>query len=272
MAIQQDCTVLGLQIGQPDFEEGVYSQREYLNPFSVLNFDSCQICFWPAMVQSHSVERPDDAREAAPRNYVLPTSKRRGDKQRQAILQAVRELLAEVPFAELSVTTITDRAGVTRSGFYFYFESKFSVLTQIMAEAAADLTELTQYFASRQPGESPEEFTKRMVGAVALVYAHNHPVMTACNSARHSDRELWDILEQLFDGVVSQLVGLVEAEVSAGTAHPISEDLPVLIRSLTAYTALMLTGDPLFVGRDDELARRVRVLEQMWLNALWPSR
>ena len=32
----------------------------------------------------------------------------------------------------------------------------------------------------------------------------------------------------------------------------------------------MLTGDPLLVGgRDGDVERRVRVLEQLWLNALW---
>ena len=35
--------------------------------------------------------------------------RRRGDKQRHAIVQAVRELLEEKPFAELSVSTISDR-------------------------------------------------------------------------------------------------------------------------------------------------------------------
>ena len=54
--------------------------------------------------------------------------RRRGYRQRQAILAAVRELLEEKPFAELSVRTISNRAGVARSGFYFYFDSKYSVL------------------------------------------------------------------------------------------------------------------------------------------------
>ena len=68
---------------------------------------------------------------AAERDRAASTPKSRGDKQRQAILQAVRELLEETPFAELSVCTISDRAGVARSGFYFYFDSKYSVLAQI---------------------------------------------------------------------------------------------------------------------------------------------
>jgi AcrR family transcriptional regulator len=209
------------------------------------------------------------SRHAADEEQGGSALRRRGDKHRQAILQAVRELLQERPFAELSVSTISLRAGVARSGFYFYFDSKYSVLAQILAEAAEELEELTQYFAPRQPGESPEEFAKRMVGSAAIVYAHNDPVMMACNAARHSDIEIRDILDQQFEVVLREIVGVVDAEMRAGTARPISDDLPTLIRTLAATTSLMLTGDPLLVGRDSDVERRVRVLEQLWLNALW---
>ena len=64
-----------------------------------------------------------------------------------AIVAAVRELLEETPFADLSVSTISDRAGVARSGFYFYFDSKYAVLAQILGEATEELEELTHYFA-----------------------------------------------------------------------------------------------------------------------------
>jgi len=198
-----------------------------------------------------------------------PAVRRRGDKQRLAITQAVRELLQERPFAELSVSTISHRAGVARSGFYFYFDSKYSVLAQIVAEATEELEELTQYFAPRQPGESPEQFAQRMVGSAAAVYAHNDPVMTACNAARYTDIEIRDILEQQFEVVLRQIVGIVEAEMNAGTAHPISDDIPTLVRTLAGTTALMLTGDPVLTARDDDVDRKVRVLERLWLHALW---
>jgi len=58
----------------------------------------------------------------------------RGDRQRAAIVAAVRELLEERSFADLSVSTISERAGVARSGFYFYFDSKYAVLAVILAE------------------------------------------------------------------------------------------------------------------------------------------
>jgi len=198
-----------------------------------------------------------------------PVTRRRGDRHRQAIMQAVRDLLEDKPFAELSVSTISNRAGVARSGFYFYFDSKYSVLAQILAEAAEELEELTQYFAPRQPDESPEQFAKRMVGSAAVVYANNDPVVTACNAARHTDIEIRDILDQQFEVVLRQIVGIVDAEMKAGTAHPISDDIPTLVRTLAGTTALTLTGDPLLVSRDSDLDRRVRVLEQLWHFALW---
>ena len=184
-------------------------------------------------------------------------------------MRAVRELLQERPFSELSVSTISLRAGVARSGFYFYFDSKYSVLAAILAEAAEDLEELTHYFAPRQPGESPQQFSNRMVGSAAAVYADTDPIVKACNEARHTDIEVREILERQLQIVLGQIVNVVDAEVKAGTAHPISDDLPTLIRMLTGTSALMLTNDPLLVARDSDFDGRVRVLEQLWLSALW---
>ncbi len=92
--------------------------------------------------------------------------RRRGDRQRHAIVQAVRELLEEKPFAELSVSTISDRAGVARSGFYFYFDSKYAVLAHIIGEADQELEELTHYFAPRGAGGDPDSL-RQADGAAA---------------------------------------------------------------------------------------------------------
>ncbi|MEB3051485.1 TetR/AcrR family transcriptional regulator [Mycolicibacter sp. MYC123] len=194
---------------------------------------------------------------------------RRGDKQRQAIVQAVRDLLEEKPFAELSVSTISDRAGVARSGFYFYFDSKFAVLAQIMAEANRELEELTHYFAPRGADESPAAFAERMVGSAAAVYAHNDPVMSACNAARNSDAEIRELLDAQIDAVINQIVGVVNDEIAAGTAHPISDDITTLVRTLAATTAFMLAGETAYVRPDGDVSRGVRVLEALWRNALW---
>jgi AcrR family transcriptional regulator len=197
------------------------------------------------------------------------TPEKRGDKQRRAILWAVRELLEEKPFADLSVSTISERAGVARSGFYFYFESKYSALAQILAQATHEFEELTLHFAARGSDESPAAFAKRMVGNAAVVYAHNDPVMSACHVARNTDARIREILDSHIDGVIDQIIGIVRDERNAGTAHPISADIPALVRTLTATTTQMLAGDSSFLGADGDVQRGIRVLEQLWLNALW---
>jgi len=194
---------------------------------------------------------------------------RRGDRQRHAIVQAVRELLEEKPFAELSVSTISDRAGVARSGFYFYFDSKYSVLAQILGEAAQELEELTQHFAPRGADETPAQFATRMVGSAAAVYAHNDPVMSACNIARNTDAEIRDILDGFNEAVIEQIVPIIEAEIRGGSAHPIIDDVRGLIRTLTATTAFTLSGESSFIGPDRDMDRAVRIVEKLWLHALW---
>jgi AcrR family transcriptional regulator len=195
--------------------------------------------------------------------------RRRGDKQRHAIVQAVRQLLEEKPFAELSVSTISDRAGVARSGFYFYFDSKYAVLAHIVGEAAHELEELTQSFAPRGPQESPTAFAERMVRSAAVVYAHNDPVMSACNAARHTDAEIREILDAYNEAVVDQIVPIVEAEIRNRTADPISNDIRGLVRTLAATTAFTLSGDSAFVGPERNMDEAVRIVEKLWLHALW---
>lgn len=198
-----------------------------------------------------------------------PAPLRRGDRQRQAIVHAVRQLLEEKPFAELSVSTISDRAGVARSGFYFYFDSKYAVLAQILGEAARELEELTQHFAPRGADETPAQFAKRMVGSAAAVYAHNDPVMSACNIARNTDAEIRDILDGFNEAVIEQIVPLIEAEISCGRAQPVVDDIRGLIRTLTATTAFTLSGESSFIGPDRDSDRAVRIVEKLWLHALW---
>ena len=48
-----------------------------------------------------------------------------------------------------------ERAGVARSGFYFYFDSKYAVLAHILGEVTHELEELTHDFAPRGDGGSP---------------------------------------------------------------------------------------------------------------------
>lgn len=198
-----------------------------------------------------------------------PVRRSRGDRQREAIVTAVRELLEEKPFADLSVSMISERAGVARSGFYFYFDTKYAVLAHILGEATRELEELTQHFAPRGPDETPAAFAKRMVGSAALTFAHNDPVMSACYAARATDAEIRRIQDEQMLAVVDQIIAVVQGEIAAGTAHPISDDIPTLIRTLGATTVMAFSGDLPSVGNAIDRDRIVGVLEKLWLHGLW---
>lgn len=190
----------------------------------------------------------------------------RGDRQRDAIVKAVRELLEKESFADLSVSAISERAGVARSGFYFYFDSKYAVLAVILADAMEELAALTHDYAPREPGETPAAFAKRMVGSAAAVFATNDPIMSACTVAQNTDAQIRELMNDFEDVVIGKIVGLIEQDEGA---RPISDDLPALVRTLTATTAMTLSHDSAFVGRDTDPGRALEIVERLWLNALW---
>ena len=190
----------------------------------------------------------------------------RGDRQRDAIVAAVRELLQEQAFADLSVSTISERAGVARSGFYFYFDSKYAVLAVMLSDAMEELDKLTHDFAPREADETPEAFATRMVGSAAAMFASNDPVMRACTLAQNTDAQIRELMNDFEDTVIDKIVGLIEQDAGAS---PVSDDLPALVRMLTATTAMTLSHDSAFVGRGEDPRRAVDVLERLWLTALW---
>lgn len=197
---------------------------------------------------------------------ALPDRRSRGDRQREAIVAAVRELLQTHAFADLSVSTISERAGVARSGFYFYFDTKYAVLAVVLAEASDLLDSLTHHFAPREPGETPAAFAKRMVGSAALVYANEDPVLTACAVARNTDARIREMMDDFNDAIIDKLIMLLEQD---DEARPISDDLPALVRTLAATTTMTLTQDSAFVGRGTDPNRAVDSLERLWVAAIW---
>ena len=68
------------------------------------------------------------------------------------------------------------------------------------------------------------------------------------------------------DGVIDKIVGLVTQDTGA---RPITDDLPALVRTLTATTAMTLSHDSGFVGRAHDPQRALDVVVRLWLNALW---
>ena len=128
------------------------------------------------------------------------------------------------------------------------------MLAVILADASELLDNLTHHFAPREPGETPSEFAKRMVGSAAAVYANDDPVLTACAAARNTDAQIREMMDDFYDSIIDKLVTLLEQDADA---RPISDDLPALVRTLAATTTMTLTHDSAFVGRGNDPNRAV---------------
>ncbi|PJM78426.1 TetR/AcrR family transcriptional regulator [Bifidobacterium scaligerum] len=78
---------------------------------------------------------------------------KRGDARRRAIITAARSICLEKGFSKITVSDIADKAGMTRSLFYHYFEDKDSVADAVLDDVISEiLAKLDQWNAARETG------------------------------------------------------------------------------------------------------------------------
>ncbi|GIM89734.1 TetR/AcrR family transcriptional regulator [Paractinoplanes toevensis] len=59
----------------------------------------------------------------------------KGDQRERALLDAARVVLREKPIGQVTIDELAGAAGIARSGFYFYFESKQALLAALCDRA-----------------------------------------------------------------------------------------------------------------------------------------
>src|ERR1700722_3226888 len=88
--------------------------------------------------------------------------RRKGDRTGQAILAATEALLADRHLSEITVDEIAKGAGISRSAFYFHYESREAVLYALTEGITEELYESgTAWF--RRTDESPHAALQRSV-------------------------------------------------------------------------------------------------------------
>jgi AcrR family transcriptional regulator len=191
---------------------------------------------------------------------------RKGDRQRRAIVDAVRDLLTEVPFAELSIARITEAARITRSGFYFYFDSKYAALAAALDDVWDELETRTHQFESRPADEDPVAYSRRMLTWSVDVWRHNAPLVNALMLARETDPRLRQMWDDWMDLLVDSVTAINERERRGGAARPAHQDTRELVRRLVGMTVWALHDDDL---RHQPPEHTIEVLNAIWLAAGW---
>ncbi|GGN94624.1 hypothetical protein GCM10010112_84180 [Actinoplanes lobatus] len=62
----------------------------------------------------------------------------KGDQREQALVDAARAVFRDKAISQVTIDELAGAAGITRSGFYFYFESKQALLAAVVDQGIAE--------------------------------------------------------------------------------------------------------------------------------------
>lgn len=187
----------------------------------------------------------------------------------QAIFAATEALLCEVPLQELSVAQIIDRAGISRATFYFYFSSKYAVVTGLLARVMDEIDEVMQPFVQRDGTTIAEEPLRESLTAAAAVWSAHRASLRAVMENWHAVPELRRMWLDVVNRFAAGLAIGIERERRAGLAAD-------GIDSRMLGSALIWATERCFhlagLGVDPDLPSEqeiVEVLLAMWLGTIY---
>ncbi|WP_020106391.1 TetR/AcrR family transcriptional regulator [Nocardia sp. 348MFTsu5.1] len=192
------------------------------------------------------------------------TSTDRGDRSRQRLLEALDDLLRDGTLESINIAKISERAGVTRSAFYFYFASKADAVAALSAQmndeaagAARDVFEMT--------GPPRTRFETLIRGLVAAWSDHRY-LYRAMLDARYSNTTVHEQFETGRKAFIKPLAVMIDAERAAGTA-PDGPDSTALATVLLELNDRSIES----ISRSDDLdlEQRITTLVTIWLRAIY---
>lgn len=198
----------------------------------------------------------------------------RGRRTRAALLQAGRELFEERGFAEVRIDSVAERAGVSHGTFYTWFDSKESLLREIVAVVVEDIFSATAV-GHRLPADAAYariEAANRQYLTAVTRHARILRVLDSLADTREEFRRLRVDVREAF--VKRGMEGLVRLQ-EMGLADPTLAPRPtasVLGAMVEAFAHLW--QDPV-EGLDEDAA--VDVLTRLWAGAIglprsaWPD-
>jgi TetR/AcrR family transcriptional regulator, ethionamide resistance regulator len=192
-----------------------------------------------------------------------------GSDAEQAILAATERLLRETSLHELSVAQIIGAAGISRATFYFYFGSKFAVLTSLVEHAIDEIFRVSRQSLAGASGLPPAVAMRRRIQASARVWDANRPVLQATVENWNAVPELREVWLRALGGLTTALAAEIDAERALGRA-PAGPDSRSLAAALvwTTERCLYVSGlnEPDAIGDETEA---VEALTRIWLGAMY---
>lgn len=192
-------------------------------------------------------------------------SPNKGDERRSALLEALDSLLRDgVALDDINVAHLSERAGVTRSAFYFYFESKATAVLALLEQLYEDVAGATDQLLDTTI--SPAE---RIRGVIASLFdsvdrqPHAYRALLQARADSATVREDW---ARGLAGFAEEVAAMIVAERAGGSAldGPDAEALAAVLLDLNdrAVEHHVVGGGP---NRDDH----VEALTAVWVRTIY---
>jgi AcrR family transcriptional regulator len=181
------------------------------------------------------------------------------------VVQALEALLQEdVPYAEIGVERLAQRAGISRTAFYFYFRDKREVLDRLTASVATELLDAGgPWFTGDDTGA---DALGTALGRIAAVFSAHGPLLRAVVEVAAAEPRVGDEWRGLIGRFVAATARQIEAEQAAGRATASDPHA-------TAFALVWGVERALFQqiarGADVSLDAVVDALHGIWLRAIY---
>jgi AcrR family transcriptional regulator len=164
--------------------------------------------------------RQNTARVLSEREAGKSKTRRRED----LILDALERLLIRLPMSQLDVEPIAAEAGITRTRFYYYFQSKHDALAALLRRLGGKLQAAHEHpeswYVGRAPNVRPRESLRRTTEIVTNTWCPHRFVLREASelwTAIPAVRNAW--LEAI-DFATDKVAAAIERERKLGVAPP----------------------------------------------------
>ncbi|MFC0624252.1 TetR/AcrR family transcriptional regulator [Kribbella deserti] len=192
----------------------------------------------------------------------------KGDLTSQAILAHAERLLAEHDITEITIDGLTAGAGISRSAFYFHFESREAVLRQLAEKVVAELFEAAAVWLDGPIGDQPTDQVRRGLAATVAVWRRHGPVLRGAVRARDIDPEIRRFWAETGRRLLTAVTARIEAERAAGIAldGPPAKALATVLIAMNDEVCFHHSRAKRSAAADREV---VDTLATVWLRTLY---
>lgn len=202
----------------------------------------------------------------APRSSRREVGRRSLEAGRREILDAAAAFLSVRPFRGLTVSRLMERAGIGRSGFYFYFRDLYQVVEALLREVQQELLQGARPWIE---GRGAAADVRESLARITEIWARRGPMLREISSAAPLDARL----ERVFREVVAQLdrivADVIRREQASGRIGPLdAEETAIALNQLN----LAYLNDRLGRPPQADPARVAETLERIWIGTLYERR